>query len=396
MPTAALQWISSIPFHVFGMASLYLAISALAYWRSTLWVDAIYANTAWFLDYSHGFVKRGLAGEMLRQAGIVPTHTLIHSISLGIASGVWLLASTLFWRLYRASGWQPGIAYLSIGFAASSATIQHLLLDAGRLDHPTLALALLAIALVNWSKQPALAFCTATPLLLVAMLIHEASFFLFMPVVLAWWIYRHGTVGRRWYFLFLAVNILAMLSIAVWGVRDIAKLADDFAQQQARAGGWLVLNAYAVVYRDGLLEIAFSSLQRLLNPLQLAYHLEFLVFGLLPQGYLYITMLKQMEQENTTSNRTIQLLYCSALGACALYGVAVDYFRWWAWVVFHGYLITVLLCLCDSALLHSVAKVAKEKRYLLAYVTVTSLMLGGMGADNSYPLTTFHTRWGSF
>ncbi|PAT35477.1 hypothetical protein [Vandammella animalimorsus] len=55
-----------------GWVLLYLLISALALARSLPWWDPVYAHTAWYFDYTQGFVKRGLAGELLRLAGQRP------------------------------------------------------------------------------------------------------------------------------------------------------------------------------------------------------------------------------------------------------------------------------------------------------------------------------------
>ncbi|MDO4724600.1 MAG: hypothetical protein Q4A97_07540 [Comamonadaceae bacterium] len=391
-----------------GWVLLYLSISALALARSLPWWEPVYAHTAWYFDYTQGFVKRGLAGELLRLAGLAPTHGTLRHISLGLSAAFWLGASLLLWRLYQRSGRHSGMAWLALVFASSSATWQHWLIDAGRLDHLLLALALAGMALLATLQRPALAFALVLPLNLLALLVHEAALLLFIPLLLAWWRYRQGPAARGWILACAALSALAAALIAALGTREPLDFAADFARQQARAGGWLVAESYAVPYQGGLRHNVQLSLQRLGDVRQHYYHLELLLLCLLPHAWL----LWQAGRRPATSTpapapatapatapaptRPIQwrnwLLAC--LAPCLLYAVSIDFYRWWAWAICNLYLAAMLLCLCDAPLRTRLAQTLAGQRAVLLYLIASALLMGGLGPDNPYPLLTLHTRWG--
>lgn len=392
--------------------ALYLVVSALALWRSMPWWDTVYANTGWWLRYDQGFVKRGLAGQMLQWLGIDATAGVIAAISLALTALFWLLASALLWRLYQRSGYHSGMAWWAIGFAGCSATLQHWLLDQGRLDHLLFAMALLAMGGI-WllrRRPPVLTFVWLLVLAWPTLLIHEAALPMFGPLILAWWLYvaalpapwqRRATEQHMWLWATAcgALMLVMAMVISALGRRDVAHFAQDFAEQQARAGGWLVEVAYAVPYKLGLKESIDLSLFRLGEASTWFYHLEFLLFCLLPLGYLLWHAHARLQANSRFYLTSDGLpaphwLYLGTLGPLLLYPVAIDFFRWWSWLIVNGYLVLGLVALRDTRLCLALAEAVQAHRLVLWYMLGTSLYLGGLGADTGYPLLNVQTRLG--
>lgn len=371
------------PGEIWCSALLYLLVSGLAVWRSLPWWTPVYANTAWWIDYEQGFVKRGLLGEVLRQWELVPDAGLIRGVSLSLTAAVWLLFTCLFWRLYRHSGFDRGVAWLALLFAASSATLQHMVLDEGRLDMPALALVLLAMGVVQGLRQGALLFAVVTGLACLALWGHEASLLLFIPPLLSWWVYRHGRAGWGWYGAFVACMALNMALVLGLGERDGGLLEQDFARQQELAGGWLVRDSFAVVYGGSLQQNWAWVLERVTARDQLLAHLALAVFCIVPYGWLGGLWLRQLQR---IGQARLLWMCVPALAALGLYAVAIDFYRWWAWAVFNLHGLTLLLCLCDRRACVSLCQVLRTQGWVVAWLVLSSLYLGGLGWDVAYPL----------
>lgn len=160
------------PRALLALVALALAVGILAGLR---WPQ-VYALTHWLIDYHYGFGKRGLLGTLLRLIDKPPYHyrtLVVMAGSIAIAGLALLLA--LGWRAARRDAGVAAayvICFLSAGFASW-------VRDVGRGEHIGLLLALLCLAL----PARGLLLAARAALMAVAVLVHEANFLLFMPLV---------------------------------------------------------------------------------------------------------------------------------------------------------------------------------------------------------------------
>jgi hypothetical protein len=139
-----------------------------------------YGFALYFLNYSHGFVKRGLVGELILPLGFLTGRDLL-AIELtfilsAFAASYFVLRSVIFGSfedrvlsalLLSAPAMLPHIGYL---FAQPDVTLYLIVLA----------------ALALWLHlPPPVAACASTPLCCLALLAHEAFILMFYPLFLA-------------------------------------------------------------------------------------------------------------------------------------------------------------------------------------------------------------------
>ncbi len=176
-----------------GASGLLLVTLVLTLSRAMRWPND-FSEAHWLLDYRFGFVKRGLAGQILSSAlglgGAEPTASIISALAVALLvtlSGVLLWMA---WQLTRSAP-QPGVALLAALVFLSSPFIvmsAHLI---GYLDGILIILSVAAVALMLRGRPWAACAVQAT-----AVLIHESAVLVGLPVlVLAWWV-TPGQDGR--------------------------------------------------------------------------------------------------------------------------------------------------------------------------------------------------------
>ena len=163
--------------------------------------------THFLFNYESEFVKRGFVGEVFRLLGFEMNYQLARIISYVlfiIFSVVFLILITFAFKdsLNRTGAW------LFI-FTASlhSASIQHFYVDFGRFDAFTFLISVLAIYLIaKFSKVASFIF---VPVLIVLMLlIHEGSFFIYVPLILGFWFYKSDNFKD-----YMAIAIITLISV---------------------------------------------------------------------------------------------------------------------------------------------------------------------------------------
>ena len=163
-----------------------------------------YGFALYFLNYSHGFVKRGLVGELIRPLGFLTGHDLLAIelafIFMAFAATYVLLRGMIFGSfedrvlsalLLSAPAMLPHIGYL---FAQPDVTLYLIILS----------------ALALWLHFPPSVAATASiPLCCLALLAHEAFVLMFYPLFLAlmWDQCRRGALS----WMIAAANVIIVL-----------------------------------------------------------------------------------------------------------------------------------------------------------------------------------------
>lgn len=175
-----------------------------------------FAEAHWLLDYRFGFVKRGLAGEILsfvlKRLGTRPSATIIAAISIALLVGLSLVLLWTAWQLIRSSTRTEAATLVSLAFASSPFVVMsaHLI---GYLDGIVILLTVGAVALTLRQQRWA-----AAATLSLAVLVHESAIFVGLPVAaLALWTSGQSDGNRRmqaWRSVPLLLPIVTFIGLA--------------------------------------------------------------------------------------------------------------------------------------------------------------------------------------
>jgi hypothetical protein len=166
-----------------GLATVTMVLTLSRAWR---WPND-FAEAHWLLDYRFGFVKRGLAGQLLsstlKVARAEPTATIIAVISIVLLVALAVVLLWTVWQLVRSAARPGGAVLASLAFVSSPFIVMsaHLV---GYLDGLVILLTVGAVALMLRGRA-----WTAGVVQAIAILFHESALLLGFPVLaLAWWV----------------------------------------------------------------------------------------------------------------------------------------------------------------------------------------------------------------
>lgn len=172
---------------------LFLVLLMMIFGRSYMEISD-WKVTHWLFNYDEEFVKRRLAGETVRLPGIEVNRQNVLVISYVFLLVAFCALTYIFYRPIARDRENTGL-WLFFFAVSSPATFQHFIFDAGRLDIFCLLLALASLQAID-RLQGAPVILAVFLLMGLAILIHEAAFFMYVPMVLAYWLYRDPPPGR--------------------------------------------------------------------------------------------------------------------------------------------------------------------------------------------------------
>lgn len=191
-------------------------LTALPVLVSLLWLGGMfrrtYGPTHYFLNYQHGFVKRGLIGEVLSHMALLGLRQIFR-IEMAIFAAVVLVTYAAFRRVLFGSIEQRALAALLL---CGPALLPHFAYLSGDLDSVLYLLTVLAV----WSllELPAVAgFAASLVLTLIALLAHEADVLLFYPAILMLLFTRVRQIRPAVVIAHIAIVGLAFLAIVHFG-----------------------------------------------------------------------------------------------------------------------------------------------------------------------------------
>lgn len=189
-----------------------------------------YGVSQYFITYRHGFIKRGLIGQLLTPLGYLSAGK-IHAIEILFVCAAVLLSYLVFWPAFRSSTLSRLGALL---FLCSPACLPHLSELAGQPDIVLYLLLLLAFAMLTRLPGSWAPLCATLPCV-VALLVHEGFLLLFYPVVAAILLdgYRRRRYPRISVLAHVAVFLAAFFLIIRLGVSRVPPAA-LLAEAQAR------------------------------------------------------------------------------------------------------------------------------------------------------------------
>lgn len=347
--------------------------------------------TPWLFDYSHGFVKRGLLGELLRLLSIErsrPQIFLLSLIVLLVVAAVLFAVYTLPVRKAREKldgRRRDGLRLFALFAVTSPATLSHFALDVGRFDHVLLLLAALSVYGVHrWGRVSALIVVLISGG--VGLLVHEIYAVAFLPLVIAYWFYRNP--GNRAFritgLLPFAVLLLSVPVLVLLGTPDQMTQRQYLSALRASFDG-VAEGSVAVLYR-GLPENVAYTTHHLLSIDSLQHHLVFAVVMAPALYVLAVTVRTLVLAEKGMPDRLgLILVVAASVSPLLLYPVGLDAFRWWALAITN--LLASLAVLSHKERLRKVVgAVFWRLRYVTLVAIILGLILGPLEDDNSFRL----------
>ncbi len=138
----------------------------------------------WPRDYSHGFVRRGLLGEMVRLVGLDNSNYLtVTLLSWAVTLLLYIFFVQLLRRLLTGVREQDGIVFLIVLLLSPVTTGMFLEITGDPLQVVLLAYILLHLAFANGKLPSPVVFLCYLLFGVTSILIHEASLFFFAPAL---------------------------------------------------------------------------------------------------------------------------------------------------------------------------------------------------------------------
>ena len=339
--------------------------------------------TQWVLNYDFGLVRRGLIGGLLKSFGYVPSPEFYMAGAFLFSLCVCL---ALFWLLSRAAlsySKQSTAAFLlALFFICHPLIVLHFAQASGFLDNINYLIAILGIAIILKApaKVGALAALLAGALIIP---VHEASFVMFVPLLIGIWCYTHRPK------LVSLDSALILIVFALLVAEVIVVGTSNPSAQISMQGYYEHLLATTQPIDMDAVGILFNTLEGnssetasvVLSVLYLKYHLNMLL-GLIPTFFIGGKLLKALSSHIKLVSYESFLLVCS-VSPLALYLIASDYTRWWS-IAVSNTAISLTLLMRDPVLATAINTVVYRYKWLIIFAIGFGLALGPFTSHLSY------------
>jgi hypothetical protein len=339
--------------------------------------------TQWVLNYDFGLVRRGLVGGLLKAFGYVPSPEFYMAGAFLFSLCVCL---ALFWLLSRATlsySKQSTAAFLlALFFICHPLIVLHFAQASGFLDNINYLIAIIGIAAILKcpAKVGALAIWLAGALIIP---IHEASFVMFVPLLIGIWFYTHkpNVVSVDSALILVVFALLVAEVIFIGTSNPSSKISlQQYYEHLLSTTQPIDIEAVGILFNT-LQGNSSETASVVLSVLYLKYHLNML-FGLIPTFFIGTQILKALSSHIKWVSYESFLLVCS-VSPLALYLIASDYTRWWS-IAISNTAISLTLLMRDPILAAAISKVVYRYKWFIVFAIGFGLAMGPFTSDLSY------------
>ncbi|SDI16464.1 hypothetical protein SAMN05216588_11243 [Pseudomonas flavescens] len=339
--------------------------------------------TQWVLNYDFGLVRRGLVGGLLKAFGYVPSphFYMVAAFLFSLA-----VCSALFWLLSRAAlsyRKQSTAAFLlALFFICHPLIVLHFAQASGFLDNINYLIVILGIAAILKAppKLGALAVLLAGGLIIP---IHEASFVMFVPLLIGIWSYTHRpkvvSVDSVLILIVFAVLVAEVVTIGTSNPGSRISL-QHYYEHLLSTTQPIDIEAVGILFNT-LHGNSSETASVMLSVLYLNFHLNML-FGLIPTFFIGAKLFKALAGHIRLISYESFLL-ASAVSPLALYLIASDYTRWWS-IAVSNTAIALTLLMRDPVLAGAMTAVVNRYKWFIVFAIGFGLALGPFTSDLSY------------
>jgi hypothetical protein len=364
--------------HIHFLSLLSVGMLVLIFFRANHKVSS-WNFTHWLFNYQDEFVKRGLVGEVVRLFGVGVNHDLVTFLALMVSLIVVVALAVVFSRPLRQAPQQAGLWLFFLFAVTHAATLQHFVYDSGRFDGITVGLMLLALSAVC-SATTGFTSLIVPVLLSVAILVHEAAFFIVVPLVLAFWRQRYASmtglagIGA----VFLGLLILTHY-VATAGLVSGQSYEEHLRHLQVAADTRVHEESLAVLHKGSIPENIRLTLDEGVT-LQRLYHHAFMLLGLLPSVVLLWLLIGPLVHD-----KSVRYGVAAAFSPLLLYPLGHDHFRWWALAITNLFIQLSLLSWQRVQVREHICSVMTEHKLLTILAIVIAFITGPLGITDSFP-----------
>lgn len=343
-----------------------------------------YGFALYFLNYSHGFVKRGLVGSLLMGVGFLSRGTLL-AIEFGFLLAAFALTYGVLRRVIFGESWERVLAAVLL---CGPALLPHLGYLFAQPD-VTLYLVMLCSLAVWLRVRPATAVWMVSGLSVVGMLGHEAYLLMFYPLMVAVIWEKCRKRELRW--AVAAANVLlvaaAWMAIVHWGG---LKVPPEQILEEASARTDVAIQRQVYDVMASSLAQQRELVVRMYSPPVIRVLLLTLVLAA-PYFYLLVMLLRRATQARGMSafdRVVLGVAFCSPLVLCWL---GHDTTRWMGAGCADASLFVLYLALRDEAVRASLREWVEggTAHLWLAY----GLMMGPFGATGIRTAEQMSVLW---
>ena len=336
---------------------LFLLLTLWLFVRSNQSDLSNFIQTHHLFNYEHEFLKRALVGEILRLSFENLNYKVIYILSLFFL----ILLSIVFFKIVFINfNKDTNITKLifSVMVFVSPLTLQHFIFDFGRFDIINMLITLLCFLIIKkFYENTLLIIIFIFPLLNCMLLIHEGSFFMFIPMIFGYWFFKNSkkTTFAIQLFLFLTITLMTY-KISTLGLSTKFTYSEYYN---------LLLNKYFLLVENsdspnfinpsGLaVEVLYKDLFNTYDP-----NIRYSIVGEAKKiGFSYKSILDNLililllspiffvvfsiyRSFFKLGNFKLKLFLISPLSSFALFILAYDHMRWWA-IMFTNILLIIL------------------------------------------------------
>ncbi|WP_236187125.1 hypothetical protein [Pseudomonas protegens] len=361
------------------MLLLFIFLSTLILLRSHTTISN-WNSTQWLFNYSESFVKRGLLGEALR---IFVDHIDRNNIAIAsyiILSSALALLTIVFYVPVSKSG-KAGIWIFFFIALTHPATLQHFIYDPGRFDTFCLALALTSMLFITRFRGPLGALIVLISMS-TSILAHEASFLMYVPLVIAYWIYIEPDPKKLPIKLLTLIALLAVTYIvSTQGLLNHENLEKDLLLSREKYGNWVVSDSLDVLYKGGVIQNISRTAHAGASIKYILHSLIAFTFILLPMIFLARKFINSNNKPKLS--KPMFLVMLAALSPLALYPLGSDHFRWWSLAITNIFIAISIFLYRDSSLRDYVCIFLHSNKKTCIFLIASSIVLGPLGVTNS-------------
>jgi len=323
---------------------------------------------------------------------IMPSLANVYFFSYLILILTFYLYIKFFYKAIEPFNREEGLILFFLIAVFHSATLQHFHYDLGRFDQIGLiAIILLIIKLPNLSQIFQVIIISITFLILI--LIHEAIFIMFGPLILGYWIFADNKIFRSnitKFLIFIFLGIATLL-VSKYGLMKVINSDTYFEILKIEYGKIVDYGAILTLYRNLSDNLKFAN-----NiGFSIGHHLMMLIVVGPIIFLLSILFFKYLHIARKLNVKTkYYFLMMSAFSPLLLYPIAVDRFRWISITITNLFIVIAIL-IKDNNFKVELINTLEKYRLILFSTLIFSLILGpledGLSFSNN-PSFKFITR----
>lgn len=330
--------------------------------------------------YEFGFIKRGFIGEILRILFDKPAREIVIALSYGIVSAAVFALSFFYLRPYARATKNdiPNIWLFVILALSHFSTLQFTLFDTGRFDQfgiLFMALSIMAIENLKGIK------ITATIIILsvLGILIHEAYFLMFFPLVFSYWLFKDEKKTGKIFA--LALIMALVLYVGLYGnLKHTISRQAYLAHLVSNYGPWISKQPVWILYTTTPqhLRVATQNFGLLIF---YKVHAIWLI-ALIPSIIIIQKMIRLLyttlkKNENKKKHPVIIVfLFLSPFSPLALYFLGVDFGRWLSICVINIFVLLSVFLYSNKIYMRKCSNILDKNKNIVMIAVLISLLLG--------------------